>query len=49
MMKGKTEEDLPKKVITQTNQEYMLSNIRRIKLVREIGNGTQRRLSKWVS
>ena len=49
MKNGKTEEDLSKKIVTRMNQEYMLSNIRRIKIVREIGNGTQRRLSTWVS
>ena len=28
-------------------ERYLLSRIRRIKLVREIGNGTQRRISEW--
>ena len=30
------------------NENYQLSHIRSIKLTREIANGTQRRLSKWI-
>ena len=30
------------------NESYQLSHIRSIKLTREIANGTQRRLSKWL-
>lgn len=31
------------------NEEYQIAKIRRIKLVREIGEGSQRRVSEWVS
>jgi hypothetical protein len=37
-----------KKLITLVNEQYQLSRIRRVKLVREIANGTQMRLTKWV-
>jgi hypothetical protein len=36
------------KIITFENELYQISRIRRVKLVREIANGTQARLSKWV-
>jgi hypothetical protein len=37
-----------KKVIAFENELYQISRIRRVKLVREIANGTQTRLAKWV-
>jgi hypothetical protein len=37
-----------KKIITLENELYQISRIRRVKLVREIANGTQMRLTKWV-
>jgi hypothetical protein len=30
-------------------EQRLLMHIRSVKLVREIGNGTQRRLTQWVS
>jgi hypothetical protein len=29
-------------------EQRLLSHVRSVKLVREIGNGTQKRLSEWV-
>lgn len=37
-----------KKIITLENELYQISRIRSVKLVREIANGTQTRLTKWI-
>ena len=36
-----------RKTITFCNECYLISHVRRVKLVREIANGTQRRISEW--
>lgn len=36
------------KVIQLCNERYLISRVRSVKLVREIGNGTQRRMDEWV-
>jgi len=36
-----------RKILTFCNEHYLLSHIREIKIVREIGNGTQRRLIEF--
>ena len=35
------------KIITFCNDHYRVTNIRRIKLVRELDEGEQRRLNEW--
>ena len=37
-----------KKVITFSNEHYQLSRIREIKVIREICNGKQRKITEWV-
>jgi hypothetical protein len=37
-----------KEVEVYCYEQRLLSHIRSVKLVREIGNGTQRRLAEWV-
>ena len=37
-----------KKLITFTNEHYQLSRIREIKLMREICNGEQRKITEWA-
>jgi len=36
-----------RKVISFCNQQYLISNIRRVKILRELSEGTQRRLIEW--
>lgn len=38
-----------KQVAVYCYEQRLLSHIRSVKLVRDIGKGTQRRLSEWVS
>lgn len=40
--------DLPKKSVSMMKEQYMISNVRRIKLTRELSEGKQRRLVEWV-